>query len=167
MEHIINKRTGILLTVAGVIALMIQMSTPHSPNSTESTAPVIPVGTSVLNPEASISYLEGMVRKHPENTGYQLSLVQTYLQYAVQMRQEPVYIPKAEKLLQSLTNKNPNLYEARALQATLFNTLHEFEKARDIAVSLLEENGKAAYVYGILIDALVELGQYEEAVACV
>lgn len=129
------------------------------------TTPIVPVGASVVNVEESILYLEDQVRKNPTNTGYQLSLAQTYMQFAIQTRQEPTYIPKAEKLLKDLRKSHPDLYEAKALQASLFNTLHEFEKARDLASTLIEENDKVAYVYGILIDALVELGQYEEAVA--
>lgn len=165
MRRSINKRT-ITLVLAGIIVVgLVVMNRSNAPKVSESAVPVVPVGASVLNPAESILYLEDQVRKNPEVVGYQLSLVQTYLQYGVQTRQETLYIPKAEKMLKGLLRKDSGLFEARALQASLYNTLHEFEKARDTASSLLEENENTPYVYGILIDALVELGQYEEAVA--
>ena len=165
MRRSIKKRT-ISLALAGLlIAGLVVMNKSQVPNPSEPVAPVVPVGASVTNPAESILFLEDQVRKNPEATGYQLSLIQTYLQYAVETRQETFYIPKAKKMLHDLLHTNPELFEARALQASLYNMLHEFEQARDIANSLLEENENVPFLYGILIDALVELGQYEQAVA--
>ena len=167
MRRTLNKLAGIVLLVGIVLGGLVILKQSNANKSEAATTPVVPVGASVVNIEESILYLEDQVRKNPSHTGHQLSLVQTYMQYALQTRQEPTYIPKAEKLLKDLRKSHPDLYEANALQASLFNTLHEFEQARDLASSLIEENDKVAYVYGILIDALVELGQYEEAVeAC-
>ena len=165
MRRSINKIT-ITLALAGlIVAGLVIMNRSHAPNASNSAVPIIPVGSSVLNPAESILYLEDQARKNPGVVGYQLSLAQTYLQYSVQTRQETTYIPKAKKVLKELLRTNPDLFEARALQATLYNMLHEFESARDTARSLLEENENTPYIYGILIDALVELGEYEEAVA--
>ena len=167
MRRTLNKLTGIVLLVGIVLGGLVILKQSDTNKSEAAKTPVVPVGASVVNVEESILYLEDQVRKNPTHTGHQLSLAQTYMQYAIQTRQEPTYIPKAEKLLKDLRKSHPDLFEAKALQASLFNTLHEFEQARDLASSLIEENDKVAYVYGILIDALVELGQYEEAVeAC-
>lgn len=159
-----NKLAGIVLLLGIVLGGLVILKQSNTEKSDATATPVVPVGASVVNVEESILYLEDQVRKNPSHTGHQLSLAQTYMQFAIQTRQEPTYIPKAEKLLKDLRKSHPDLYEAKALQASLFNTLHEFEQARDLASSLIEENDKVAYVYGILIDALVELGQYEEAV---
>ena len=164
MRRILHKRTTTLLVVGAVLAGLIIMNISRAPDSSETVIPAVPVGASVLNPESSILYMEDQLRKNPGHTGQQLSLAQTYLQYAVQSRQETIYVPKAKRLLADLRRTNPDLYEAKALQATLFNMLHEFEQARDLAESLLLENDNVPYVYGILIDALVELGDYEAAV---
>ena len=128
---------------------------------------VISPSSNIVNVEASMAYLEEKVRKHPSEERYRLALTQVYLQHAAASREEELYLPKAERLLSDLLKKHPEHYEARALQARLLNTFHRFEEARDISEALLAENSHKAYVYGILVDALVELGAYEQAVeAC-
>ena len=42
---------------------------------------------------------------------------------------------------------------------------HQFSEARDLAEKARQINPSNAYVYGVLVDANVELGNYEEAVA--
>ena len=130
----------------------------------QQTAPLISAGSSINNPLASIEYFEDQVRNDPDNVGYQLALAQAYLQHAIESREEATYIPLAERLLGSILFKHPDHYEALALQASLYNTLHQFEKARDTAYGLLERDNNRPFVYGVLVDALVELGEYEEAV---
>ena len=164
MKRIIYTPIRILVVAALVIGGVFSINSMRSTESSQDEVPVVPVGASVLNLEESIRYLEDQARTSPDHVGYQLSLAQAYLQFGVQSRQEPIYIPKAEKLIKDIRGGSPDLFEGKALQAALYNILHEFEKARDLALTLIEENGEVAYVYGILIDALVELGQYEDAV---
>ena len=120
---------------------------------------------SILNAEASISYYEDRLRKTPDDQSSQLALAQLYLQHARATRQEALYLPRAQRLLDTVLADSPDHYQARALQASLYNTLHQFERARDLTQTLLLEEEHHAYVYGILVDALVELGEYEAAVA--
>ncbi len=118
----------------------------------------------ILNPDASIDFYETLVRKEPDNVSHKLGLAQVYLQQARETRQEAVYLPRLERMLEEILDADPRHYQALALQASYYNTLHEFEKARDIALDLIARNDRYAYVYGVLVDALVELGEYEEAV---
>ena len=58
--------------------------------------------------------------------------------------------------------KDPN---SRKLRASLLLTYHRFDDALALGKELQEESPKDAFVYGILTDANVELGNYDEAVA--
>ena len=159
-----TKRWGIAaggVVVACVIMALILFS---SGLTDEHTSSVVAVGSPVLNPMATMTYFEDKVQQDPGNMEYRLGLAQVYLQYAVESREESTYLPKAEDHLGTILQKYPEHFEAIALQATLYNMLHQFEKARDMAYLLIERNGDRAFVYGILVDALVELGEYDEAV---
>ena len=121
----------------------------------------------VLNPVESVAYFEDLVRKHPGEAQYKVALAQVYMQQARDTRQEELYLPKAERMLEQALAKLPDHFQALALQASLYNALHQFEEGQQLAQRLIARNPHNAYVYGILIDALVELGLYEEAVeAC-
>ena len=58
--------------------------------------------------------------------------------------------------------KDPN---SRKLRASLLLTYHKFDEALLLGKELQGESPKDAFVYGILTDANVELGNYDEAVA--
>ena len=151
---------GIGIVCLGVTLLMLL----SSKNSSKDIQPVVLAGSTIHNPYDSIQYFEERVRKQPEDVGYRLALAQAYLQHAVEKREEAIYLPKTEQLLEEILKKHPSHYEALALKASLYNTLHQFEEARDIASELIQRNGDRAYIYGLLVDALVELGEYAEAV---
>lgn len=112
----------------------------------------------------TIENLEARLRMAPEDTGSRVQLADAYLREARQSLQEAYYLPLAQEQLDVVFAQEAGHFQARALQASLYNTLHQFEKARDVAMQLVAESPGTAYVYGILIDALVELGAYEEAV---
>ncbi len=115
----------------------------------------------------AISALEMRLRKKPADTQSSIQLAELYLQEAQRSLQEAYYLPKAQDVLDGLLARNSDNAAALTLQASLYNTLHQFEQARDITRQLIANGRATAYVYGILVDALVELGAYEEAVvAC-
>lgn len=60
---------------------------------------------------------------------------------------------------------DPDHVHTRILQGRLFNTLHAFEDARALAQDLIHEHPYLATPHAVLIDALIELGAYEEAIA--
>ncbi len=138
-------------------------STPPTPAPTSATIPVAPAAA-FLNADASAAYYETQIRRHPEDIDAYVALAQVYLQQAAETGREADFVPRAEATIASALERTPSHYVARVMQARLYNTLHQFEAARDLARTLLAENEKHAYVYGILVDALVELGEYDAAV---
>lgn len=164
-----NRKTFLALAVFCVAALagylLYQNSIPES--SSEDVVVTIHPASTVLNAGTSIKYYEDRLRKAPGDASSQLALAQLYLQHARATHQEALYLPKADELLSQVISRSPDHYQALALKASMYNVLHQFEKARDITETLISRESDHAYVYGILVDALVELGEYEAAVqAC-
>jgi tetratricopeptide (TPR) repeat protein len=60
---------------------------------------------------------------------------------------------------------DPKNFEATTFKASVKMSQHQFAEARTIAMAAQKINPDNAYVYGVLVDANVELGNYEEAVA--
>jgi tetratricopeptide (TPR) repeat protein len=70
-------------------------------------------------------------------------------------------------LNQILENNNGTsdiLYQAYSYKATVLLSLHQFAAAKKYALQALQINAYEADIYGALIDANIELGNYDEAV---
>jgi tetratricopeptide (TPR) repeat protein len=75
------------------------------------------------------------------------------------------YYPAIEKILNGVLNIDAKNFEANVYKASLRMSQHQFADALKIAEEAKNINPNNAYVYGILVDANVELGNYEEAIA--
>jgi tetratricopeptide (TPR) repeat protein len=75
------------------------------------------------------------------------------------------YYPAIEKILNGVLSIDPKNFEATVYKASLKMSQHQFADAKQLAEAAKMINPDNAYVYGILADANVELGNYEEAVA--
>ena len=72
---------------------------------------------------------------------------------------------KAEKAVDMALGIKPDDLRARKLKASLLATFHRFDEARALANELRAEIPGDPFIYGVLVDANVELGNYEEAIA--
>ncbi|HKQ50787.1 MAG TPA: tetratricopeptide repeat protein, partial [Pyrinomonadaceae bacterium] len=70
---------------------------------------------------------------------------------------------KAEAAIARALSLEPDNYDALKLRARLLLTYHRFSEARDVARRAQGMRPRDHDVYGALTDALVELGDYEEA----
>ena len=118
-----------------------------------------------INAEASIAYYREKLRREPHDVQSQIALAQALLQQANATGRETEYVPAAREALAAALQQDPDNYHALLLQGTLFNKLHRFEDGRDLAERLIAQHPQNAYAHGILVDALVELGEYDDAVA--
>ena len=75
------------------------------------------------------------------------------------------YYPAIEKILNGVLSIEPKNFEATVYKASLRMSQHQFADAKKLAEEAKAINPDNAYVYGILVDANVELGNYDEAVA--
>lgn len=76
------------------------------------------------------------------------------------------YYPAALSVINRALSKRPDDFEALITKGTILMTFHRFEEALDIAQRANRvSNGGNAYVFGLLTDANIELGNYEVAVS--
>lgn len=116
------------------------------------------------------------LRSNPNHSEARLLLAECFMQEARVTGEHPHYYPAAlsmiEPVIVQLTNKKDQniqekdlLFRALSHKASIQLSLHDFVAAKNTAAQAVAINPYNAYIYGCLVDAHVELGAYEEAVA--
>ncbi len=126
---------------------------------------VLSPSSEFLNASASINFYKSKLQRAPNDVKSYLALSQLYLQQAHATADEVRYVPLAQAALQEALRRSPDDFHARALEASLFATLHRFEDAEAAVRRLMTQYPDNAFLTGVLVDALVELGRYDEAAA--
>ncbi|WP_207430165.1 tetratricopeptide repeat protein [Sabulibacter ruber] len=130
-----------------------------------------PISTSSewLNTKAAIHGLQRKLRENPDDLRSKLFMALAYMQEARVTGDHPYYFPAALQLVDEILDEEPEdqvlLYETTVAKASIQLSLHQFDKALETGQAALAINNRGAAVYGVLCDAYVELGQYEEAIA--
>jgi tetratricopeptide (TPR) repeat protein len=78
---------------------------------------------------------------------------------------DPTWYPKAEGLLQDVLTRDPENAEAMAWMGGLALSRHQFSAGLDWGQKALARDPNLLAAYPVLIDAYVELGRYDDAVA--
>lgn len=139
---------------------------------TDSAAPSV-VDELVGAPPRPASKLDGQIlslqddlRADGDNGGAGILLGQAYLQKAREVG-DPSYYPKAEALFDRALAGDEGDFAAMVGLGTLALARHEFAVALDWGERARTVNPHHAPALGVIGDALVELGRYEEAVVAV
>lgn len=75
------------------------------------------------------------------------------------------YYQSIYTILDKVLALDPKNFEATVYKASVKMSQHQFVQAEELAEQALVINPNNAYVYGVLVDANVELGNYEKAIA--
>ena len=120
-----------------------------------------------LNAQKSVGYYREEIQKHPDAVKNYIQLAQLFLQEARVTGRHHEYIPKAQYLIDQALLREPQNFDANITKATMLMSMHKFQDAKEIAEASIKINPHSAVGYGVLCDAQVELGNYDEAVkAC-
>ena len=112
--------------------------------------------------DQQIGYYQQMLKRNPRNVTALLGLGDALIRKARETG-DPSYFSRAEEALKKSLDITPkNFRSARAL-AYVFYSRHEFGPAVAQARRAIEMNPEDGDSYGILGDALLEVGQYAEA----
>ena len=114
----------------------------------------------------SILFLEARIKKDPDDYIAHNKLATEYLQQ-MRVTGDTTYLDLAMRAAKASLNVLPadqNKGGLAALAITEFS-LHDFVNSRDHALRLTQVDPNKGYTYQILGDALLELGQYDEAKA--
>lgn len=114
---------------------------------------------------AKVDDLKQMIAKNPGDVKPRLQIATIYMAEARITGEHPYYYPAVLKILDGVLSMDPRNFEATTFKASVKMSQHQFSEARELAEQARQINPNNAYVYGVLVDANVEMGNYEEAVA--
>ncbi|WP_225320482.1 tetratricopeptide repeat protein [Streptomyces luteolifulvus] len=112
--------------------------------------------------DASISALQTHLRAQPKDFGSWATLGLAYVEQA-RTKGDPARYPQAERALKRSLALQPDNEQALAGRAALAAARHDFNNALAHAEQALEQNPYSERALCSRIDALVELGRYDEA----
>lgn len=120
------------------------------------------MGQNVTPADERIKAAQDKIEQAPDSAeGYNL-LASAYQQKARETG-DLSFNAKAEAAISRSLEVEPDNYDALKLRAKLLLTYHRFREALDVARRAQSMRPQDHDVYGALTDALVELGEYEEA----
>jgi tetratricopeptide (TPR) repeat protein len=93
-----------------------------------------------------------------------LLLAQLYMQEARITGEHPYYYPATLTILDDVLRHEPSNFEALAFKSSVLLSLHHFKEALEVGYQAKSINSNNGFIYGVLCDANVELGNYAEAV---
>lgn len=152
---------GLFLTAAVAITRGGESAATQAPAPGASTllAPAAAAGSL----EDSITALQARLRAFPQDWKSSASLGLAYVQEA-RVTADPTYYPKAGGVLQrSLALHGRDNFEAMVGMAALAAARHDFVAALDWGERAKAVNPYNGSVYGVIGDAQVELGRYDDA----
>ncbi|UZJ23513.1 tetratricopeptide repeat protein [Rhodococcus antarcticus] len=163
------RRAGaVAAVVAGVVLVGITAATVFTGNESTTVAPS-PVAAAPVAPgdqlTVSIAKAQQILQGKPNDWATWAVLGSAYVQKA-RVTADPSYYPKSEGALQKSLDLHPDGNDAALTgMGALDNARHEFGKAADLARQAQAINGYGSTSYGVLADALIQLGDYDGATA--
>lgn len=119
---------------------------------------------STLSPaEIGIQKAQEQIAKQPDHAPYYTALAMAYARRARETSDVAFYA-KAEETLQKSFQLAPDNFEGMKVKTWLLLGRHEFAKAQELAAKLNKQVPDDVTVYGYLVDANAELGNYQAAV---
>jgi len=113
--------------------------------------------------DSSIEKAESIIRIDDSNVRTHIELSELYLQ-KVMVTADPSYYEKINILLDSAEKIDPTNSDIFALRASVEIGKHHFAEGKALAEKAITLNGSNRLAFGLLGDANIELGKYEEAV---
>jgi tetratricopeptide (TPR) repeat protein len=117
-----------------------------------------------LNSKKAIDGLLDKIRRNPNDNKAKLQLAMAYIQESRVTGNHAYYDEASLKLLNEVLEKDPKNFDALCGKTTVLLSQHHFTEGLAAAQNLVAQYPDAAFGYGLLVDAYVELGNYKEAI---
>jgi tetratricopeptide (TPR) repeat protein len=104
------------------------------------------------------------IKAKPDDVKANLALASLYVQEARASGNHMYYDQAALKYVNAVLNKDPQNFEGLSLKALLMLSQHHFAEGLKIAEAAKTINPYNAFIYGLIIDGNVEMGNYTAAV---
>lgn len=140
----------------------------------EFTVPEILIRPQVIGPQEEMGYVldnyNRLVKKittNPSDVESWLSLAELFMMEARISGEHGYYYPATLQIINTVLEENPDdalKYRALLDKASVLLSLHQFNEAKEAGEQALSLNAFSSDIYGVLVDAYVELGEYDKAV---
>lgn len=117
-----------------------------------------------LNTKQAIESLLDNIRRHPNDLKAKNQLAMAYVQEGRITGDHAYYDEATLKIIAQVLEKEPNNYDALCIKATVLLSQHHFSDALAVAKTITTQAPDAAFPYGLLCDAYLELGNYDAAI---
>lgn len=159
-------RKLVLLAIASMVVVTLAACGGGSPNGGSSpTAPSQQARAAAARAafEERIGFLEARAASDPLDTFGLNAIAEAYIQRARETG-DVAHLSRAESALErSLQVRTTGNYDALALLANVRVTQHDFSGALELANAAVADRPGAAYAHGVLGDAYMGLGRYDDA----
>jgi tetratricopeptide (TPR) repeat protein len=158
-----TKTANFQLFIIAAFFILVLISGACSSKTSEST---VKAAEENVSPEAADKEINSVLKIIEKMPASPLGYVQLSALYIKKARETGDFSlnTKAENAADRALEIEPQNLPARKLQASLNLTFHRFQTALELGQKLQKELPNDAFVYGILTDANVELGNYKEAI---
>ena len=167
MTALKSKRAllGLAVALAAVAAILASgLLRGDEPPAGKDTATVTSVAGTGSSTDRLITGFQRRLKDNPEDFSSYVNLANAYLQ-KVRETGDPSLYAKADDLLDQAGKIEPQNPELSATRGILALARHDFARALEFGERALALNTESARYYGIVGDAQIELGRYEEAIA--
>jgi len=154
----------LLFLFAGFTAVILHFRKPETKLELKMRQGELATASEWLSTKAAIEGLIDEIRNHPDNTKAKLQLSLAYIQESRITGEHAYYDQAALSLLDDVLKKEPDNVDALCSKATVLLSQHHFADALPYAEKAVRINPYNSGVYGIMTDAYVELGKYDQAV---
>ncbi|MGV9339429.1 tetratricopeptide repeat protein [Streptomyces sp. NPDC003688] len=162
----IAERAGIAVLLAVAVtggAIAVGAARDKAPVAAVAvSAAVDPGALASGDPDAAIAALQAHLKAQPRDSDGWATLGLAYVEQA-RTKGDPARYPQAQSALKRALSLSPHSDQALAGQAALAAARHDFKGALTNADRALAENPYSERALSSRIDALVELGRYDEA----
>jgi tetratricopeptide (TPR) repeat protein len=117
--------------------------------------------------QAQVRNLREEIAKHPDEIKNYISIATIYIQESRISGRHHDYFPVADGIIAEVLRRSPDNFEANVLKSGMMMTKHQFAEAKETIEKAIAKNPYNSGAYGVLCDADVELGNYDQAVKAV
>jgi tetratricopeptide (TPR) repeat protein len=149
------------LAFAATLAVLTVGGSHHSSGPSLAAQPAFVPATS-QSTDARIASLQAAVKAQPKDPRGYASLAQAYLQ-KVRETGDASFYTRADAVLRTALQLNPRSPDAVVVAGTLALARHDFAGALRLGRRARELAPELAAPYAVLVDALIELGRYDQA----
>ena len=120
--------------------------------------------TSAAGLQQRIAEMEGRLQRQPHDVGAAVLLSDALLRQA-RATNDARPANRASDVLKAVLKDEPGQYDALRMLGAIDLSQHQFRKALEVATRARDERPGDAWNYGVIGDALLELGEYDKAFA--